>query len=73
MVHIKNDANEKALLEAFNKNQQEGLLLVLKKFRNGLSLDQLMIEARLSENTVLSFLNKLDIKEIDGVFKAPES
>ena len=73
MVHIKNDANEKTLLEAFNKNQQEGLLVVLKKFGNGLSLDQLMIEARLSENTVLSFLNKLDIKEIDGVFKAPES
>lgn len=72
MIDTIDDANEKSLFKLFNQNQYRGFLLVLKKFKDGLSLDDLIIEARLSENTVLCFLRDSSAEEVDGLFRLPQ-
>ncbi len=63
--------NDDVLLNAFNQSQQANVLSILKQNIDGLSLDQLMIEARLSEQSVLKFLENLNIGQINGVYKIP--
>lgn len=59
---------DQEVLKAFHEKQKVILVDVLKKNPLGLSLDGLMIESKLSENTVLRLTTELCIKNNNGVF-----
>lgn len=64
-----NSLSEQEIQKRFLAKQKVVLLDVLSEYPDGLCLDDLMIEAKLSEKTLLTLLSEANINKTNGVYK----
>jgi len=64
-----NALSDQEIQKRFLAKQKIVLFDVLREYPKGLSLEDLMIEAKLSENTLLTLISEANIKKTNGVYK----
>lgn len=67
-----NSIDEDELRKKFLLTQQDIFLEILRKFKHGLSMNDLMIKTKLSERTVLLFVEIFEVKRFGNIYKLTE-